>query len=159
MHSQCFLRVIYQYFDRGRQLTFLVFRGYLFCFSNNTYQAYYLTLNQLVISFCLSVDEQIFSFRNVSFIFIFSLFRLLFSTVQEVLNDKMVTWKTRNEKLTRELCNRLLIQLKEKHLVRDEVWGRETILSQLAKRSPCVVVIGYLQYFSQVKREANPQRL
>ena len=43
--------------------------------------------------------------------------------------------------------------------VRDEVWGRETILSQLAKRSPCVVVIGYLQYFSQVKREANPQRL
>ena len=42
--------------------------------------------------------------------------------------------------------------------VRDEVWGRETILSQLAKRSPCVVVIGYLQYFSQVKREANPQR-
>ena len=42
--------------------------------------------------------------------------------------------------------------------VRDEVWRRETILSQLAKRSPCVVVIGYLQYFSQVKREANPQR-
>ena len=32
--------------------------------------------------------------------------------------------------------------------LRDEVWGRETILSQLAKRSPCVVVSGYLQYFS-----------
>ena len=34
---------------------------------------------------------------------------------------------------------------------RDEVWGRETMFSQLAKRSPCVVVSGQLQYFSHSK--------
>ena len=34
---------------------------------------------------------------------------------------------------------------------RDEVWDRETIFSQLAKRSPRVVVSGKLQYFSHSK--------
>ena len=31
---------------------------------------------------------------------------------------------------------------------RDEVWDLEGMLPQLAKRSPCVVVSGKLQYFS-----------
>ena len=34
---------------------------------------------------------------------------------------------------------------------RDEVWDRETMFSQLAKRSPRVVVSGKLQYFSHSK--------
>ena len=34
---------------------------------------------------------------------------------------------------------------------RDEVWDRETMFSQLAKRAPCVVVSGQLQYFSHSK--------
>ena len=34
---------------------------------------------------------------------------------------------------------------------RDEVWDRESMFSQLAKRSPRVVVSGYLQYFSHSK--------
>ena len=33
----------------------------------------------------------------------------------------------------------------------DEVWDRETMFSQLAKRAPCVVVSGQLQYFSHSK--------
>ena len=34
---------------------------------------------------------------------------------------------------------------------RDEVWDRETMFSQLAKRSLSVVVSGILQYFSHSK--------
>ena len=34
---------------------------------------------------------------------------------------------------------------------RDEVWDRETMFLQLAKRSPHVVVSGKLQYFSHSK--------
>ena len=48
---------------------------------------------------------------------------------------------------------------------RDEVWDRDTMFSQLAKRLPRVVVSGYLQYFSHskyfytfYKQEANWQR-
>ena len=32
---------------------------------------------------------------------------------------------------------------------RDEVWDRETMFSQLAKRSPCVMASGLLQHFSK----------
>ena len=54
----------------------------------------------------------------------------------------MVSWKTRNEKLTRELCNRLLIQLKEKHLdpVIRRLHGKEA-----AKMSFDEIVGGYNQ--------------
>ena len=48
---------------------------------------------------------------------------------------------------------------------KEEVWDRETMFSQLAKRSPRVVVSGKLQYFSHSKyfqtfqkQEANRQR-
>ena len=45
---------------------------------------------------------------------------------------------------------------------RDEVWDQEMMFSQLAKRSPSMVVSGYLQYFSHSKyfqkQEANWQR-
>ena len=37
---------------------------------------------------------------------------------------------------------------KRRGLKKEEVWDRETMFSQLAKRSPSVVVSGKLQYFS-----------
>ena len=85
------------------------------------------------------VDQQIFRSGNVD-LFLFFFFRLLFYSVQELFNEKLISWKTRNEKLTRELCNRLLIQLKEKHLepVLRQLQGKEA-----AKMSFDEIIDGY----------------
>lgn len=59
---------------------------------------------------------------------------------QELLSVKLIAWQTENAKLTRELCNDLLTQLKQNHLdpVLRRLQGKEA-----AKMSFEEVIAGY----------------
>ena len=59
---------------------------------------------------------------------------------QELLSVKLIAWQTENAKLTRELCNDLLTQLKQNHLdpVLRRLQGKEA-----AKMSFEEVITGY----------------
>ena len=68
-----------------------------------------------------------------------------------MLYAKLTSWETRNEKLTREFCNSLLRQLKEKHLdpVLQRLQGKEA-----AKISFDEVIGGYNQMQEDYKNSA-----